>query len=70
MICKITLVMILAITPLAHGSKMTKTSYEDGYNPGVSDAQDDFLGLNGHGYDDSCPSNHTDTYFSRICKWV
>ena len=67
MIGKITLAiavvtMILAITPLAEASKLTKTSYEDGYNRGASDAQNDLLGLNGHGYDDSCPSGHTDTY--------
>jgi len=67
MIGKITLsiavvTMILAITPLVHASKLTKTSYEDGYNRGVSDAQDDFLGLNGHGYDDSRPSSRTDTH--------
>lgn len=58
----LTTIIAISVTPLAHAFKLTKTSYIDGYNNAVSDAWNDYRGLNGHGYDDSCPSGHTDTY--------
>jgi hypothetical protein len=34
----------------------------DGYSRGLNDAYRDYNGLNGHGYDDSCPSGHSDSF--------
>jgi len=39
-----------------------KLSYDDGWRKGTTDAYKDEAGLNGHGYDESCPSGHTDVY--------
>lgn len=57
-------VTILSITqvPNAFAHKLLATSYQDGYNRGQTDAHRDWNGLNGHGYDSSCPSGHTDVY--------
>jgi hypothetical protein len=34
----------------------------DAYGRGLNDAYRDYKGLNGHGYDDSCPSGHSDSF--------
>jgi hypothetical protein len=46
----------------AFGAKLTASSYSDGYSRGVKDASRDLQGLNGHGYDSSCPSGHTSVF--------
>jgi hypothetical protein len=43
-------------------AKLTASSYSDGYSRGVKDAGRDLQGLNGHGYDSSCPSGHTSVF--------
>jgi hypothetical protein len=43
----------------AYAAKVTASSNSDGYSRGVKDASIDLQGLNGHGYDSSCPSGHT-----------
>ena len=48
----------------AHAHKVTSTSYQDGFDKGQVDGNRDHNGLNGHGYDESCPSGHTDVYCS------
>jgi hypothetical protein len=58
----LTTIIAISVTPSAHAFKLTKTSYEDGYNNAISDAYNDYHGLNGHGYDDSCPRGHTEIY--------
>ena len=42
--------------------KETATSNEDGFQQGVKDGIRDSQGLNGHGFDDSCPKGHTATF--------
>lgn len=49
---------------MVQAHKLTATSYSDGYQNGQQDARRDYAGLNGHGYDSSCPSDHTDVYCS------
>ena len=61
-IAVLTRIVAISLIPLVLAFKLTKTSYKDGYNRGTTDASNDFQGLNGHGYDDSCPNAHTDTY--------
>ena len=46
----------------AYAAKLTASSYGDGYSSGVKDASRDLQGLNGHGYDSSCPSGHTSAF--------
>ena len=46
----------------AYAAKLTASSYSDGYSRGVKDASRDLQGLNGHGYDSSCPSGHTSVF--------
>jgi hypothetical protein len=46
----------------AYAAKLTASSYGDGYSRGVKDASRDLQGLNGHGYDSSCPSGHTSVF--------
>ena len=46
----------------AVASKETDTNNEDGFQQGVKDANRDLKGLNGHGFDDSCPKGHTGTF--------
>jgi hypothetical protein len=46
----------------AYAAKLTASSYGDGYSSGVKDASRDLQGLNGHGYDSSCPSGHTSVF--------
>jgi hypothetical protein len=46
----------------AYAAKVTASSYSDGYSRGVKDASRDLKGLNGHGYDSSCPSGHTSVF--------
>jgi hypothetical protein len=45
-----------------YAAKVTKASFQDGYNAGVKDAGRDLQGLNGHGHDSSCPSGHTSVF--------
>ena len=44
--------------------KQTDSNYEDGFQRGAKDAGRDLQGLNGHGFDDSCPKGHT----SKFCE--
>jgi hypothetical protein len=53
------LAIVLVHTQTATAFKETSTSYEDGFQRGVKDAGRGLQGLNGHGFDDSCPSGHT-----------
>jgi hypothetical protein len=46
----------------AYAAKVTASSSSDGYSRGVKDASRDLQGLNGHGYDSSCPSGHTSVF--------
>jgi hypothetical protein len=46
----------------AYAAKLTASSSSDGYSRGVKDASRDLQGLNGHGYDSSCPSGHTSVF--------
>jgi hypothetical protein len=46
----------------AYAAKVTASSNSDGYSRGVKDASRDLQGLNGHGYDSSCPSGHTSVF--------
>ena len=55
---------VIVSIPSASAHKLTASSYSDGYAKGQSDAQRDYYGANGHGYDASCPSSHTDVYCS------
>jgi hypothetical protein len=52
----------------AYAAKVTASSYSDGYSRGVKDAGRDLQGLNGHGYDSSCPSDHTSVFCSGYVK--
>jgi hypothetical protein len=45
-----------------YNAKGTKTSFQDGYSRGVKHASRDLQGLNGHGYDSSCPKGHTSVF--------
>jgi hypothetical protein len=54
------IVLICAQTSIAF--KETATSNEDGFQRGVKDANRDLQGLNGHGFDDSCPKGHMATF--------
>lgn len=49
----------------AYAAKLTTSSYTDGYSKGVRDAARDLQGLNGHGYDSSCPPRHTSVFCSQ-----
>jgi hypothetical protein len=50
----------------AYAAKLTASSYSGGYSRGVKDAGRDLQGLNGHGYDSSCPSGHTSVFCSGL----
>jgi hypothetical protein len=54
--------------PAAYAAKVTASSYSDGYSRGVKDASRDLQGLNGHGYDSSCPSSHTSVFCDGYVK--
>jgi hypothetical protein len=58
----VTLAIVLVYAQTANAFKETATSYEDGFQRGVKDAGRDLEGLNGHGFDDSCPKGHTGTF--------
>jgi hypothetical protein len=62
------LALTLMFAQSVHAYKVTSTSYQDGFNRGVNDANRDWQRLNGHGFDDSCPSGHTDVYCSGYFK--
>ena len=47
---------------LVYAAKVTASSNSDGYSRGIKDASRDLQGLNGHGYDSSCPSGHTSVF--------
>lgn len=51
--------IFLVSAQTASAFKETATSNEDGFQQGVKDANRDLQGLNGHGFDDSCPKRHT-----------
>ena len=53
----IALAIVLLHTQTASAFKETATSNEDGFQQGVKDANRDLQGLNGHGFDDSCPKD-------------
>jgi hypothetical protein len=61
-IVAIALAIVLVHTQTASAFKETATSNEDGFQQGVKDAGRDLQGLNGHGFDDSCPKGHTATF--------
>jgi hypothetical protein len=61
-ITAIVLAIVLVHTQTASAFKETATSNEDGFQQGVKDAGRDLQGLNGHGFDDSCPKGHTATF--------
>jgi hypothetical protein len=61
-IAAIALSIVLVCAQTANAFKETATSEEDGFQRGVKDAGRDLEGLNGHGFDDSCPSGHTATF--------
>lgn len=48
--------------------KLTASSYDDGVNRGINDAQCDSNQCHGHGYDSSCPSGHTNTFCRGYAK--
>ena len=52
----------------AYAAKLTASSYSDGYSRGVKDASRDLQGLNGNGYDSSCPSGHTSVFCDGYIK--
>jgi hypothetical protein len=58
----------LVVLPAIHEANAKKThelsasSFTDGYAQGIKDAGRDLKGLNGHGYDSSCPEGHTDVF--------
>jgi hypothetical protein len=56
------LAIVLVHSQTVSAFKETATSYEDGFQRGVKDANRDLEGLNGHGFDDSCPKGHTATF--------
>ena len=62
------LVAGLVVLPAIHEANAKKThelsasSFTDGYAQGIKDAGRDLKGLNGHGYDSSCPEGHTDVF--------
>jgi hypothetical protein len=71
MIKKISVLMLIltTITILGQGtlakpvfSSSSSRSGSDGTVDGTNDATADFHHENGHGYADSCPSGHSDTY--------
>jgi hypothetical protein len=51
-------VAVLSIALVQTASARTN----DGYGRGLNDAYRDYNGLNGHGYDDSCPSGHSGSF--------
>ena len=53
---------------VTHAAQLTASSYTDGYSRGVRDAGRDLLGLNGHGYDRSCPPRHTSVFCSAYVR--
>lgn len=57
-------VALVMVVPNVHAHKLTASSYDDGFARGQTDARRDYYGMNGHGYDSSCPSGHTDVYCS------
>ena len=61
-IVSIALAIVLVCAQTASAFKETATSNEDGFQQGVKDANRDLKGLNGHGFDDSCPKGHTATF--------
>lgn len=58
----LTLMVIVWGVQITTAIKETATSNEDGFQQGVKDANRDLQGLNGHGFDDSCPKGHTATF--------
>ena len=63
--------MVIGIGAANHGAyaaKLTASSYSDGYSRGVKYASRDLQGLNGHGYDSSCPSGHTSVFCDGYVK--
>ena len=61
-IVSIALAIVLVYAQTASAFKETATSNEDGFQQGAKDANRDLKGLNGHGFDDSCPKGHTATF--------
>jgi hypothetical protein len=51
-----------------YATQLTTSSYTDGYSKGVRDAGRDLQGLNGHGYNSSCPSGHTSVFCSAYVR--
>ena len=58
----VALAIFLVSAQTAGAFKETATSNEDGFQQGVKDGTRDSQGLNGHGFDDSCPKGHTATF--------
>jgi hypothetical protein len=56
------LIITVSTVHVASAFKKTATSNEDGFQQGVKDGTRDSQGLNGHGFDDSCPKGHTATF--------
>ena len=54
--------ILSAIATPVYAHKLTATSYDDGWSKGLSDAECDAHNCHGHGFDDSCPSSHTDVF--------
>jgi hypothetical protein len=64
-----TIVIVIGLgNHAAYAAKLTASSYTDGYSRGVKDASRDLQGLNGHGYDSSCPSGHTSVFCDGYVK--
>ncbi|HEY7569772.1 MAG TPA: hypothetical protein VH796_00260 [Nitrososphaeraceae archaeon] len=57
-------ITMLISTQHVYAFKETRTSYNDGYNRGFTDARCDRNFCHGHGYDPSCPRGHTDLFCS------
>jgi len=64
-IAVIAIIAILAAGMLGQShvfGKIKPGDFGDGYSRAVQDANRDFKGENGHGYDASCPSGHSEQY--------
>lgn len=55
-------VAVLSIALVQTQIQSVNARTNDAYGRGLNDAYRDYNGLNGHGYDDSCPSGHSDSF--------
>ena len=62
------LILTATIGPEATAFQLTSTSYRDGITKGLNDARCDLNQCHGHGYDPSCPSEHTKTLCSGYAR--